>query len=1040
MSRQYIQFMNDLIQTTATREAASTKITLDYIEGLFDEIAKKMRLMEEQVWDVAPVDDNSLRSFFDVAKNQYLSTNPIKIEASSSLTRANLATWLSDERHDAISWNYLHRFLDMLKQNGRAEKVIHETKQTSREIVSKLGDPKADKSFFVKGLVVGEVQSGKTENFNAVINRAIDCGYQLVIVFSGTMEDLRRQTQDRLESDVIGLGSLSNGNQGIKGVGRIVSFGMQGNEDPQIETITSCDTDFHAGLANSGPSLTSPKILVCKKNVTVLVNLLKWLAASKPEGLDRHQIPLLVLDDEADNASLNNEGADGREYASKINGHIRALLEMFEKKSYVGYTASPFANVLQDRNEAGDHRWPVTYDGGKREFAQVDNLFPDDFIFLLEAPTNYVGAKQIFETIAPTPKLPVVTAVTDHTNEFPRRLDKETQTPVEDYPTQDDWDAAVGRSGQHLSYSTFSEYRKSTRAAKRDDTYPSALPQSLRDAILCFILGIAVRESRKSAQSGSALFEPHNTMLVHVSLFTTWQNKTAELIADHLTDIKRRVQNDQIDEEGSIFHEFEVTWNRYFRDIVYNIKDYLQDGYEDPFMIPIAFAGVRELLPTAIRGIEVLAINSETGDKLTYEKANPKKIIAVGGNRLSRGFTLKGLTINYFVRSTNYSDTLLQMGRWFGYRPGYLDCCRIFATPSSIEKFNSTTRCIEDLEREFKEMHEQNKSPGNFLLKVRKHAGVLEITRPSILKNTKTVNWSFEDKLEMTTKIDVSKQKITDVWESFKKNTAPLFGSWKTNRNDFLTTKLEGNEFVEFLKRPNNFEPTRLGALVRFIEDCQKQHKLINWTVALKLTGNSNRKLSTDTSGLPCESGLAIRRGPDRMRQEARREFLEKQIFRASGDSANIVSSPKDLAITISDEDIEAAENNYINQKLNALMYKYRISREEAGEKLPKTIPEKVYRERIPETDGILIIYLFDSWHSFNQVNNPDPDFKKLIEESGHDLNIPLVGYAIGIPPIENAPGGVYAIGDYDTADDAGGDEEASIEDKSVPDDGGLDY
>ncbi len=192
-------------------------------------------------------------------------------------------------------------------------------------------------------------------------------------------------------------------------------------------------------------------------------------------------------------------------------------------------------------------------------------------------------------------------------------------------------------------------------------------------------------------------------------------------------------------------------------------------GYDDEFLKPISFETIKNnFLTDAIKGIEVKAINSSTGDKLVYPKNTPKKYIAIGGNRLSRGFTLEGLSINYFVRSTDYSDALLQMGRWFGYRPGYLDCCKLFITRDSMEKYDLVTRTIEELEIEFRKMEEKNRTPDNFILRVKKHPGALKITRPAILRDTLEVNWSYQDTLEQSTNFDIRKQKIEAVWNNSK--------------------------------------------------------------------------------------------------------------------------------------------------------------------------------------------------------------------------------------------------------------------------------
>jgi hypothetical protein len=1037
VSRQYIDMIRSLIEREATEHAKEGKVTLEFITGTLEKIEPKIRLFEQTILEVPPIDKQTFASFFDTASKEYLSTHPIKIDEADSLTRKGFKTWLTAERENKTTWSYTDRYLNYLELKDRPKTVIGETQRSSRDIVGKLGDPQSSSAFFVKGLVVGEVQSGKTANFNAVINRSIDSGYQLIIVLSGIMEDLREQTQDRIELEVVGDGTLTDGGQGAKGVGEIIRFGMQGDDSvQQIESVTSNSSDFSQALLQAGAALNSPKILICKKNVSVLRNLINWLGDLLPGEDDLHSMPLLILDDEADNASLNNEGAKGREYASKTNGHIRAILAMFQRKSYLGYTASPFANVLQDRNDPAVAKWPVMSADGEREFRQVDNLFPDDFIVLLKSPTNYVGAKQIFETIGAIPKLPVVDEVDDNVSEFPTRLRKDDGSPVISIPTNEDWNNLFGPYGAYQDFENHAEYRRNTRASKRDDNFPVSLPRSLRQAILCFILGIAVRESRKPNQRNSKLYQPHNTMLVHVSRFTTWQNTTADLIRDYMSEVKARVENDKPDEHGSIYLEFESVWNTHFADIVANIGDYVAEGYEDGFMTPIVFEAAKKFIPTATEGIDILAINSNTGDKLVYSDKKPKKIIAVGGNRLSRGFTVEGLTINYFVRTTNYSDTLLQMGRWFGYRPGYLDCCRIFTTRESIEKFNSTTRCVEELETEFKKMHDLGKSPSSFVIRVRKHPGVLKITRPSILKNTTTVKWSYQDKLEMTTRFDVSREKIEAVWRAFTSEVAPLFVSAGDDDEQFYKTEITGDAFLDFLRIENNFEETTREAMIAFVGLCQLEKKLTDWTIAVRRTGASRREILPEVSKLPGRTGMVVRNGPSEKHQELRNLFTKERLFRASGKSANIVSSPRDLAVTLTDPEITDAEKQFVDKRIERLMAQG-CSRQEAEEQARKTtIPESVYRERVPEHRGVLIIYLCDSRHAFNQVEGePDKDFDDLVETGGYDLDIPIVGYAIGFPPIEKDPGVIYAHGDYDLDEDEAGDDGTESDDLLVPDD-----
>ena len=1010
MDRRYVSAIKDKLDILKKKDP---KLTRDAIDSHYSSIAEGIRSIEP-FWEATPVNENTLKQLFDLAKKEWLSVNPVKASNSKTISQSHDESWLTEERRKAITWRYFERYDDYLRNKGRSKQVADVTKATVLDIVSRLGDPKAQK-FFVKGLCNGEVQSGKTEKFNGVINAAIDAGYQLIIVLSGIMEDLRGQTQDRLEADVIGYGLLdSNGirwsKSGKKGVGEISYFGMMGDEEVSVvEAITTCFSDFSTALAR-GASLNSPKILVCKKNVDVLKNVILWLGdLLEDSGTEKLPFPLLIIDDEADNASLNNLGFKGREEASKINGHIRAVLGSFDRKSYLAFTASPFANVLADRNEVSDNKWSVKSlrADKEREFDQVANLFPDDFIIRFESPSNYIGAKNIFETVSEVKKLPIITLVDDAYLEFPTRLLKETDEPVEDIDSEQKWNEKIQNTGQYYGFTEFREFRRKTRASTRHDNFPQKLPKSLEEAVLSFILANALREYRKREQVDFQNFEPHNTLLVHVSRFTPWQNKTKELIKTFVSKIEYRLEQDQIHSANSIYTIFENIWNDYFYHLNSNIHEYLPDGYEDPFLERADFNDVRRYLTVAVNKMETLAINSETKETLEYQDSKPSKVIAVGGNRLSRGFTVRGLTVNYFVRKTNYSDTLLQMGRWFGYRPGYLDCCRIYTTFDLLSKFNETTRCIEELEAEFDKMYDARRSPRNFVVKVKKHPGTLKITRPSILKNAVTVKWSYADKLEMTTTLNVHKKYLDEVWGGFKKDIAPLF------RNDFthdeslglLHTKVSGDEFLKFLDIPNNYDPVTNAAMKKYIEACQSKGKLTNWIVAIKTTGAANQ-LSSEISGLPMDIQMAKRSGPKK--ETDRHSFLKEYRFRVSGASANIMSTGRDMAVGLTDEQASRAERDYLK--------KYRDENPEKD--LPKTIPEKVFREAFPEATGVLIIYILDPKHAFNHSSvdpeNLDHEFLKFVEEEGHSMQTPLVGYAMGFPKIASDPGAEYMKGDYD--------------------------
>lgn len=1050
MKNWYLKEIEEAIENQVASQDSPSVTETDFINSLFSLVVNQIRGVEK-IKNKPPLDDKTLADYIEIARKLYLSREPTLQSAGVTLTSAGEETWLTNDRIAATQWHYSDRYFRYLEQSGRPRDVLESLRLSSRKILSELGDPQLSTSFFVKGLVVGEVQSGKTGNFNAVINRAIDSGYRLIVVLSGVYEDLRGQTQLRIEEDVVGWGTLDpdTDRQGQKGVSREGVFGYGGFDSiEQVVSITSYKSDFSKTTYEGSNPLNFCNIMVCKKNVKILEHLLNWLYVSLAQGQQQHDLPLLILDDEADNASLNNLGKRGIEYASKVNGHIRALLNLFSKKSYLGYTATPFANVLQDRNTASEDPWLVPYEenGERREraFGQEGNLFPDDFIHLLDSPSNYIGAKQIFETINQDwEKLPLVNLISDNIQHFPTRVYVDPVSGprgVVHIRSRDDWDEKIGRFNAYDQFEDWNDYRRQTVAAKADHDFPYMLPESLFEALLCFILGIAVRESRDRDMRGTNLYQPHNTMLIHVSRFVRWQNKTKILVDEALEQIIERLSGDPA-EPGSIYSDLERVWLKRCEDIVGGISSMLPRNYSDPFMRPVTFSAIRDSIPMFIRDIEVKALNNVTKEKLKYKRDNPRKVIVIGGNRLSRGFTLEGLTVSYFVRTTNYSDSLFQMGRWFGYRPGYLDCCKIFTTSDALDGFNKTTRLVEELEVELMEMANLREKPSSYELRVRRYAGVLEITRPSLMRKTESVVSSFQDSLQQTTKFDVSKEKIASVWEAFKSNVAPLFQTPVSARG-FLEHDIDAAGLIQILNLDNNFESGKKAQMIAFIKACDEIGKLRNWKIAIKTTGQSNATkgkgfLGSGESSLPCDIRLAVRRGPSEKRPTEREQFLNEAVFWATGPSAQI-TSPKDLAITLEEQHITDAEASFREYKKRELMHKDSSLTESEAEGLAagKTVPGKYYIREMEESTGVLLVYLFDSYYSFNQERgSEDEDFGRMVAEKGHDLNIPIVGYALGFPPIDPDPGGAYVHGGYDLNVNAAEDDEEAAEIDDLPED-----
>lgn len=930
----------------------------------------------------------------DVRYNYKTIMNP-----SMSIQNEYKDTWLNEKRIDEIGWDkddtkaktYRGRYLLYLeKKLGRSKSMINETERSSLEIIKKIGDPKNTDNFFVKGLVVGSVQSGKTSNFNAVVNSSIDVGYKLIIVLSGIMEDLRRQTQIRTEKEVEGKMVAQDK---FIGVGEIASFGQLGQftDVNQVILPTSTQNDFNRTMQQAHFSLNNTNILICKKNTSVLQNLLLWLNEYLLENNDKHNIPFLIIDDEADNASINNLGHKGSEYANKINGHIRALLALFNRKTYIGYTATPFANILQDWNKKPDTKWKVkdSKNNSELEFDQEGNLFPDDFIELLIPPSNYIGPKNFFETrIEDVKKIEPLLAepINDYIEYFPERveiLSDGSLIGVKKYNNQKEFDSDIIAKAR---FGTFQDYKKATRATTKYDDFPIEIPKSLDEAIKCFIVSIAIRLSRRPELIQSKLYHPHNTMLIHVSRFSDWQCKTKKLITEKIDYIKTKLNNDTLSGGDSIFIEFERIWGKYFAYAINNIKYYLPENYDDEYLTTRSFLEIREFLVEAIKNIEVKAVNTVERDVLDYE-IGEKKYIVIGGNKLSRGFTLEGLTINYFIRNTNFADTLLQMGRWFGYRPGYLDCCKLFTTTDTFEKYDQCTWTIEELEEEFRKLSVAKKKPKDYATKVLTHPGTLQITRPSVLKNAIVEKWSFEDSLIQTTELKITNESINESWSNFKdiyQKHKERFVVDKEKKIISLKTNTEG--FLDFINSQKTFTDKFLkDELIRFVKLSNQYEKLTNWTIVIKTSGGSTNYLKKEETGFIEDIQLTIRSSSKR--EPYKSKLIEYNIFKVSGASSNIISGGTDMSFTLTENEISK-----IKEEFNKI-------------KPDKNPPENVFREKMNDSDGLLVIFLMDLEAIFN-----DDELIKKANNENINLSTPLIGFAIGIPPLKANIAGEYLV------------------------------
>jgi hypothetical protein len=564
--------------------------------------------------------------------------------------------WLN-ARKPQIDPFYWQRFSQFLAKKDWPPQVITTLDRVSDEILDLLGNPAETDHWKRRGLVVGDVQSGKTAAYTALTCKAGDAGYRLIILMTGTLESLRRQTQERMDEGFVGLDS--SGELTKIRTSRSVGVGLI-NGSKAAGVFTSRLSDFNKSLLNTlGFRLDGfqvPVLVVIKKNKSILQNLEKWLADfnAGPDG--KINAPVLVIDDEADNASVNTRRDD--QDPAEINRRIRSLLAKFTHSSYVGFTATPFANVFID---------PDTED----EMLGND-LFPRHFIYALEAPSNYVGPPAIFGDEARDNML----------------------RPIED------------------AEAAFPEKHKSSLKV-------TELPESLLEAARTFLLSTTIRDLRGEGPS-------HRSMLVNVSHFTAVQDQVEALLHTWLAQVQQDIRNySQLESAEALrvatLADLLSTWKREFAD----------GG--------VPWHEVQAAMLAAILPISVKAVNQRTGAaSLDFRQHGETglRVIVVGGNSLSRGLTLEGLSTSYFFRSTKMYDSLLQMGRWFGYRDGYDDLCRVWLADETVHWYTHITDATLELRQELRKMRDQRREPIDFGLKVRAHTGSLIITAQNKMRRS----------------------------------------------------------------------------------------------------------------------------------------------------------------------------------------------------------------------------------------------------------------------------------------------------------------
>ncbi|CAM9288725.1 unnamed protein product [Ectocarpus sp. 12 AP-2014] len=691
--------------------------------------------------------------------------------------------WLSAARkHD---WHYWRRYRDYL-ESKLSDTVVDGLDEATDDILGLLEDPERTDPWDRRGLVVGHVQSGKTSNYSGLICKAADAGYKIIIVLAGMHNNLRSQTQVRLEESFLGYETTIDRDPGMP-IG-VAEFG----EDLKTNSATTRaeNGDFSNAIAKHFHGISPeerPWLFVVKKQKTVLTALLHWIQKRVADSTNANtnqklvtKLPLLMIDDEADNASVDTARMFG----------------IMTKEGRKG--ALPLSRDITDHYDPGwDSGW------------------------------------------------------------MPPRH-KKTHLPTHE--------------GQE------------------------AIPPSLCEAICSFVLACSVRELRGQA-------EQHSSMLIHVTRYVDVQNHVREQVEKYVRRMRQRITRNI----GAKDIQFQLRrlWEEDFLPIRDQVAE-LSPAEECPPMMP-SWDEIYAVLPDVLSDIEVRSINGTAKDALDYATPGAAlKVIAIGGDKLARGLTLEGLSVSYFVRTTKMYDTLMQMGRWFGYRPGYLDLCRLYTSPDLVKWFGHIADASEELRDEFDFMAEAKLTPEQYGLKVMSHE-VLTVTSPLKMRNAQTISLTYSGTRPQTIlfhrdaqiqqqNLDATDTLITSLGSSWEKS--PKYErdgdphSWPKAR---LWKDVEVSKVLEFLNSyvtHPNATSAKAAVLTEFISKMVDTGQLTQWSIALFSGGLGDGDEHTFPGGEPTTK-YAFRKTDDPLDLDK----LDTKKF-----SIGVLTDPKDEGIDLADD------------------------------------------------------------------------------------------------------------------------------------------
>lgn len=749
---------------------------------------------------------------------------------------------------------YWDRYREYIKTEHNPA-VANAIDENSDFVLNHIGDPSLEE-FSIFGMVVGHVQSGKTSNYSGVIAKAADAGYRIIIVIAGDKNNLRRQTQKE-----INLNFLGYRNEQDAGVGLI-----QPDRDKIPQSLTTEHMDFNTSIHQFATGLTidnsRPNVFVIKKNTTPLQALYEWLSLR----IDK-KTPILIIDDESDYASVNYKDV---EEPTRINSLIRKLAQISHKSSYIGYTATPFANIFIDHK--AEHE----------EYG--DDLFPSDFIHALEAPSNYFGSAAI---LSEGNREIYINEIDDHGDDH--------SGPI---PLKHKIDFEI-----------------------------TELPETLEQALRWFIIAVAIRNITGQR-------DRHKSMLIHVSRFKSKHSDVNYLVKEYLKELYQHAKSFINMPEGSnVINDLKRTF----------IKEYSNKLDSNEFSL--SWSDIKGELTNAINSVETKEIHSDA-DEFSYEDENPSSVILIGGVSLSRGYVVKDLMVSYFIRNTAFYDTLMQMARWYGYREGYRELCRVYLTERMISNFQHIHNVTTELMDTFKQMYHENKTPEDFGLAVREHPdNILKVTALQKMKNTQVewINIGLEGHTKQYHLLENNKKKFkenftvtSDLLLKLNKDYQTLKNPEIASSSGFLWRDVSHKLVLDFLKKFDVFAGDGFGQIsgmpVEFVKQYVEENH--NWDIALLEGGQKNLKII----------------GPFEIRPSGRKNSIS-------------IKENGELLSLSNNRTVVTPQHEFINLKPHD--YKKFTSDDFNKTRLAKEFPER---------NNLLMIYVIDASNSkdFERIANED--------------------------------------------------------------------